>query len=205
MVFAAEAEVLLGVGRIGSVAFEFFDGGLFAILARFGQHKVVLRVDHGGPARHLAGTNVGGEEIGAHLHHVGSDDRAPGVAEDDYFLFAQLVAEIFGELDTVLGDAVKRDVGRVCAIAAKGVAGTALVPLHNGEGFFPWLIHFGLRPLRFAWASVDNEQPRVRAVVAPNADPLLQSAEGNECGFNDCGGGLRACRDGNSGKQNCCD
>lgn len=100
-----------------------------------------------------------------------------------------------------MGDAVKRDVGRVCAIAAESVAGTALVPLHNREDFLPWLIQFGLRPLRFAWASVDDEQHGVKAVVATNANPLLQSAEGNECGFND-GGGSLPCIDGNSGKQN---
>jgi hypothetical protein len=177
MVFAAEGEVLLGVGQVGPVGFDFFDCGLIAILARFGQHQVVLRFDHGGPACHLAGANIGGEEFRAHLHHAGGDDRSPGVAEDDDPLFAEIAAEIFGEFHAVLGDAVERDIGRLCAVAAESVAGTALVPLNHGEGFLPGPVDFGLRPLRFARASVHDEQHGVRAVVAANADPLIDTTK----------------------------
>src|SRR5215469_14487142 len=99
------------------------------------------------------------------------------MAQDDDLLFAELAAEIFGELDAIFGDAVESDFGRVCAVAAEGVASTALIPLHHGEGLFPWPVDFGLRPLRFAWASVDDEQHGVRAVVAANADPLINTTK----------------------------
>ena len=99
------------------------------------------------------------------------------MTEDDDLLFAEIAAEILGEFDAILGDAVERDVGRFCAVAAEGVASAALIPLHHNEGLLPWPVDFGLRPLRFTWATMNNQQHRVGAVFAANADPLIDTAE----------------------------
>src|ERR1700734_1039097 len=96
---------------------------------------------------------------------------------DDDLLFAEFVAEICGQLDAIFGDAVERDVGRFCSVAAEGVTGAALVPLHNYESLLPWPVDFGLRPLRFARATMNNQQHGVGAAFAANADPLIDTAE----------------------------
>ena len=75
LIFAAEIEILPRVAWVGPIGFDLFDGVLVAIRARFRKHQVILRVDHGGPARYLARANVGGEQIGAHLHARDSRDR----------------------------------------------------------------------------------------------------------------------------------
>jgi hypothetical protein len=105
--------------------------------------------------------NIGGEEIGTHLQHARGDDRSPGVAEYDDLLFAELMAEVNGEFDTVFGDAVEGDVGGFLSVAAIGVARAALVPMHYDEFLFPWPIDFGSRPLRLTRAAVDDQQHRV--------------------------------------------
>jgi len=86
-------------------------------------------------------------------------------------------AEILGELDAVPGDAIEIDIGRVCTVAAVRVAGTALVPLHHDEVLFPLPVKFGLRPLRFARTSMDNQQHGVLVVVSSNADPLIDTTK----------------------------
>ena len=99
------------------------------------------------------------------------------MAEDDDLLFAEFAAEILGEFGAILGDAVESDVGRVYAVAAEGVAGAALVPLHHDEGLLPWPVEFGLWPLRFARTTMNNQQHGVGVVFAANADPLIDATE----------------------------
>src|SRR5215469_12635811 len=96
---------------------------------------------------------------------------------NDDLLLAELAAEIFGQVDAVSGDAIERDIGRVCSVAAEGVACAPLVPLDHNEGLLPLLVDFGLWPLRFARATMNNQHNRVGAVFAANADPLIDTAE----------------------------
>jgi hypothetical protein len=60
---------------------------------------------------------------------------------------------------------------------AVGVTGSALVPLHNRERLFPGFENVGGGLMRFPRAAVHDEQHRVGAALAANANPLLQAAE----------------------------
>src|SRR5437763_5818829 len=177
MVFIEEAKVA-SVGWAGTTdILKLFERGLIAILPRLGQQQVVLDIERRSPACDLAGTNIGREKIWTHLHHASRDHRTPRVSEEDDLLFAKIAAEILDELDAILGDAVERHVGRDCAVAGESVAGAALVPLHDCEGFLPWSVNFGLRPLCFARTAVDNEKHGVCAVLAANTDPLIDTTK----------------------------
>ena len=87
------------------------------------------------------------------------------MAEHDNLLLAERAAKMIGDFDSVLRDAVDGDVGHLCAIAAGGVPGAALVPLDDGERF-PGLIPVGGHPLRLARYPVTHQQHRIAAILA---------------------------------------
>src|SRR2546426_10695493 len=110
------------------------------------------------------------------------------MAEHDDLLLAERAAKIIGHFDSVLRDSVEGDVWRLCAIAAVCVPSAALIPLDDSERFFPRLILVGRHPLRLAWSPVHHQQHGIAALIAANADPLIDAADRNERGLLDPGG-----------------
>src|SRR5438270_7736644 len=109
------------------------------------------------------------------------------MAQHDYFFLAERAAKVIGQLDSVLCDSVECDLRRLLAIATVGVAGTTLVPLNDGELLLPGPIHFSLRPLRLARSAVNHQQHRIAAILALDADPLIDAADRNQRRLVDAG------------------
>jgi hypothetical protein len=98
------------------------------------------------------------------------------VTEDDDLFLAERAAKIGGDFDSVFRNPVEGNVRRLCPVPVEIVPSATLIPLHDCERFFPRLILIGRWPLRFAWSIVNHEQRRIIAIIALDAEPLVDPA-----------------------------
>src|SRR6185437_3707564 len=118
------------------------------------------------------------EQIGTLRRHQRAHHRTPGMAQqDDLPLFA-IADQIFRQFDAVLDDAIQVDVRRLVATTVtEGMAGAALVPLHNREEFLPGHIFVGVGPLHIGGPAMHHQQHGIGEIIALDADPLLDPAQ----------------------------
>src|SRR5947199_389991 len=97
--------------------------------------------------------------------------------QDDPVL-VKMRPQIFGHFDTILRH-LRQGHGRRNrgAGAAKRTTGAALIPLNDGEEFFPWPPAGRHRKGRTAGTAVNKEDHRIAAIFTANLDPLIDAAD----------------------------
>src|SRR6266851_2433286 len=101
----------------------------------------------------------------------------------------QTPAKVFHDFNAVTDHAVDGHLAAaLCSVASERSAGSALIPLHHGEEFFPLPEARPLRHKRDARASVQHQQDGVVDVFAMNLNPLVDAADFYEPLVGDPGG-----------------
>src|ERR1700680_1244473 len=98
--------------------------------------------------------------------------------EQDNPVLMKMRSKIFGHFDAVLRHLRQRH-GRRNRFAgpAKSTSTATLVPLNDGEIFFPWLPAGRNRNGRTAPATMNKEDNRIAAIFAANLNPLINATD----------------------------
>src|SRR5204863_534376 len=101
-----------------------------------------------------------------------TENRTPGMADENDLVLVQGLAEHLGELDSVLRHAIDSDRRRHRRSALSERSGCApLIPLHDREGLQPRSKR-GVAPRigGIAGTAVQEKQDRIAAIFAANGD-----------------------------------
>ena len=117
------------------------------------------------------------KQVGAALCHVHPQRRAPRAAHQNDFFLAQALGHIFGNGQAVADHQVDGQ-HAICGagVAAKGLARTALVPLHQREILGPGTVDcLRMGRVGVARTAVQKQDHRVGRVTAMNGDPMFDA------------------------------
>jgi hypothetical protein len=107
------------------------------------------------------------------------------VTENDDGVSFEASLQVFSELDSVLGQSIEGEIRGSVAIPRERLAGPALIPLHQQEVAVVGSVGRDERRLDVAWPAVEEKKNRAPRVVAPDRDPLIDSAQRDEPCFLD--------------------
>jgi hypothetical protein len=135
------------------------------------------------------------DQIGPALDQGQAGQGAHRLGQHDHLVGAQILSEERDELDGVGDPALKGHLAAAgLAVAAQGLARSAVVPLDDREVLFPGPQGQGEDRVGPARPAVQDQQHGVVAVLAPDLDPLVDPADLDEPLLDDpVGGGDLQC------------
>src|SRR5579871_61669 len=144
-----------------------------------GLARILNRIDD------LPGAHIRQKQIGTLLDHQQPDDRTPALTDQNDLRLFETRAQILRHLNTVLDQAIEIQ-RRRRSVARQRSARAALVPLRDDVIVLPG-VKVWIRPGagRVTRAAMQEEQYRTRSVLALNADPLINAANGYEAALID--------------------